>query len=64
MQFTSIFVTSSILIYHDPFPNRSLSSREALIFKVIILFYHRYVPWNLHEQIRGHFNFKGGLDIV
>lgn len=23
-----------------------------------------YVPWNLHEQIRGHFNFKGGLDIV
>lgn len=23
-----------------------------------------YVPWNLHEEIMGHFNFEGGLDIA
>lgn len=23
-----------------------------------------YVPWNLHEEVMGHFNFEGGLDIA
>ena len=27
-------------------------------------FFHSYVPWNLHEEIKGQFNFKGILDIA
>ena len=27
-------------------------------------FLYSYVPWNLHEEIKGQFNFEGILDIV
>ena len=27
-------------------------------------FLHSYVPWNLHEEIKGQFNFEGILDVV
>ena len=26
--------------------------------------FDRYVPWNLHEEIKGQFNFQGILDVV
>ncbi len=26
--------------------------------------FHRYVAWNLHEPIPGHYDFSGILDIV
>ena len=29
-----------------------------------IVFCFSYVPWNLHEEVMGHFNFEGGLDIA
>ena len=28
-----------------------------------VVFCFSYVPWNLHEEVMGHFNFEGGLDI-
>ena len=27
-------------------------------------FFNSYVPWNLHEEVKGQFNFEGILDIV
>lgn len=29
-----------------------------------VVFCFSYVPWNLHEEVMGHFNFEGGLDIA
>ena len=30
---------------------------------ICLSLHHRYVPWNLHEEIRGTFKFDGNLDI-
>ena len=31
---------------------------------VFFSIFNRYVPWNLHEEVKGEFNFEGILDIV